>query len=41
MSPKRQSVRLGPSDIRTTSIYLRAKSTGVMHAADRLERFRE
>ena len=35
------SAWLGHTDIKTTSIYLRAKSTGVMHAADRLERFRE
>lgn len=35
------SAWLGHADIKTTSIYLRAKSTGVMHAADRLEQFRE
>jgi len=35
------SAWLGHVDIKTTSIYLRAKTTGVMHAADRLEQFRD
>jgi integrase len=35
------SAWLGHADIQTTAIYLRITQTSLLHAADRLERFRE